>query len=386
LNIPFVPSLVKGVKPQKLNNFAILEIQIYLHYCGAIAMLIDLRSDTITKPTPAMREAMANAEVGDDIFGEDPTVNALEAYVAELLGKEAAVYMPSGTMTNQVALRVYTEPGDEIILESEAHIYYYEGGAPAALSGAICRLIKGDKGIFTAEDVEGELRPENPHFPRTKLVCLENTHNRGGGRIFPLSEIEAIARLCQSHHLKLHLDGARLWNACAATGISESDYAKPFDSVSVCFSKGLGAPVGSALVGSQEMIQRARRFRKMFGGGMRQAGIIAAGALYALKNHRERLLEDHINAKILAKGLQQIEGIVISPEDVQTNIVIFQTKNIPAQVLEQRLQELGVLVLATGSHSIRAVTNLMVTQEQVEKVPEIVESAMRSLKSVISNQ
>ncbi len=332
-----------------------------------------------------MREAMANAEVGDDIFGEDPTVNAVETYVAELLGKEAAVYMPSGTMTNQVALRVHTEPGDEIILESEAHIYYYEGGAPAALSGAMCRLIKGDKGIFTATDLESELRPEDPHFPTTKLVCLENTHNRGGGRIFPLSEIEAIARLCQSHHLKLHLDGARFWNACVATGISEADYAKPFDSVSVCFSKGLGAPVGSALVGSQETITRARRFRKMFGGGMRQAGIIAAGALYALKNHRERLLEDHINAKILAKGLQSIEGIAIgeaaapwaiAPENVQTNIVIFKIKDIPARVLARRLQEIGVLVLATGSHSLRAVTSLMVTQEQIEQVPELVKSVI----------
>lgn len=341
-------------------------------------MIIDLRSDTITKPTPAMREAMAKAEVGDDVFGDDPTVNALEAYVAELLGKEEAVYMPSGTMTNQVALRVHTEPGDEVILESEAHIYYYEGGAPAALSGVMCRLIKGNKGIFSATDVERVLRPDNYHFPKTKLVCLENTHNRGGGRIFPLSEIEAIARICQERNLKLHLDGARLWNACAATSISEADYAKPFDTVSICFSKGLGAPVGSALVGSQELMKRARRFRKMFGGGMRQAGIIAAGALYALKHHRERLLEDHLNAKILAKGLQQIDGIAIDPEDVQTNIVIFQTKAIPAQTLAQKLQEKGVALLAIGSHSLRAVTNLMVTQEQIQAVPELVEAAMRS--------
>lgn len=214
-------------------------------------MLIDLRSDTVTQPTPAMREAIANAEVGDDVMGDDPTVNALEAYVAELLGKEAAVYMPSGTMTNQVALRAHTEPGDEIILEGQAHIYYYEGGAPAALSGVMCRLIQGDRGIFTATDLIEALRPVDYHFPKTKLVCLENTHNRGGGRIYPLSEIEKIAQFCQEKDLKLHLDGARFWNACIATGISEKEYAKAFDSVSVCFSKGLGAPIGSALVGSR---------------------------------------------------------------------------------------------------------------------------------------
>ncbi|MDJ0718373.1 MAG: low-specificity L-threonine aldolase [Prochloraceae cyanobacterium] len=342
---------------------------------------IDLRSDTITKPTAAMREAMANAEVGDDVFGDDPTVNALETYVAKLLGKEEAVYMPSGTMTNQVALRVHTEPGDEIILESQAHIYYYEGGAPAALSGVMCRLIEGKKGIFTAPDLRGVLHPENIHFPKTKLVCLENTHNRGGGSILPLSNIQEIALVCQEHNLKLHLDGARLWNACEATGISEAEYAKPFDTVSVCFSKGLGAPVGSALVGSKDLMERARRFRKMYGGGMRQAGIIAAGALYALKHHRERLSEDRINAKILAEGLSAIEGIKINPEDVQTNIVIFETEDIPATALVGKLEEKGVALLAIGANKLRAVTNLMVTREQVEKVPALVEAALGDLAS-----
>lgn len=339
--------------------------------------MIDLRSDTITQPTSAMREAIANAEVGDDVFGDDPTVNALEEYVAALLGKEASVYMPSGTMTNQVALRVHTEPGDEIVLESEAHIYYYEGGAPAALSGVMCRLVKGDRGIFTAADLQQVLRPTDPHFPRTKLVCLENTHNRGGGRIYPLAEIEAIAQVCQAHQLKLHLDGARLWNACAATGISEAEYAKPFDTVSVCFSKGLGAPIGSALVGSEESIQRARRFRKLFGGSMRQVGIIAAGALYALKHHRDRLKEDHTNAKLLAERLNAIDGIQIDPDTVQTNIVLFHTQNIPAAELAQRLYAMDVAVLATGSHTIRAVTNLMVTQEQILQVPERVKMALQ---------
>ena len=346
--------------------------------------MIDLRSDTITKPTPAMREAMANAEVGDDVFGDDPTVNALEAYVAELLGKEEAVYMPSGTMTNQVALRVHTEPGDEIILESQAHIYYYEGGAPAALSGVMCRLIEGTKGIFTAQDLRSVLRPDNVHFAKTKLVCLENTHNRGGGSIFPLATIQEIALVCQEHNLKLHLDGARFWNACEATGISEAEYVQPFDTVSVCFSKGLGAPVGSALVGSKDLMQRARRFRKMFGGGMRQAGIIAAGALYALKHNRERLSEDRVNAKILAEGLSLIEDIKINPEDVQTNIVIFETENMPAPELAARLEEKGVALLAIGSNQLRAVTNLMVTQEQVEKVPSLVATALRDRPTPIS--
>ena len=339
-------------------------------------MLIDLRSDTVTQPTRAMRKAIANAEVGDDVMGDDPTVNALEAYVAELLGKEAAVYMPSGTMTNQVALRAHTEPGDEVILEAQAHIYYYEGGAPAALSGVMCKLIQGDRGIFTATDLIQALRPADYHFPKTKLVCLENTHNRGGGRIYPLSEIEKIAQVCQERGLKLHLDGARLWNGCIATGISEKEYAKAFDSVSVCFSKGLGAPIGSALVGSRDFIQRSRRFRKMFGGGMRQAGMMAAGALYGLKHHRERLKEDHFNAKILADSLQQIKGIEIKPEAVETNIIIFHTQTILAETLVKRLAQTGVAILAIAPNSVRVVTNLMVTQEQIQEVPGLMEMAI----------
>lgn len=341
--------------------------------------MIDLRSDTVTQPTPAMREAIANAPVGDDVFGDDPTINELEAYVANLLGKEAAVYMPSGTMTNQVALRVHTEPGDEVVLESEAHIYYYEGGAPAALSGLMCRLVTGQKGIFNAADLRAVLRPSDSHFPRTRLVCLENTHNRGGGRIFPLQTIQDIAQVCQEHQLKLHLDGARLWNACVATGIPEAEYAAPFDTVSVCFSKGLGAPVGSALVGSKAHIERARRFRKMFGGSMRQVGIIAAGALYGVKHHRDRLAEDHANAKLLAEALHQIDGIEIDPADVQTNLLYFQTPTVSAPLLVQQLEEAGVLVLATGENSIRAVTNLMVTRQQIEQVPDIVTSVLKSL-------
>ncbi|MGD1856832.1 MAG: threonine aldolase family protein [Leptolyngbyaceae cyanobacterium] len=337
-------------------------------------MPIDLRSDTITQPTAGMRTAIATAEVGDDVLGDDPTVQQLERFVASLLGKEAAVFMPSGTMTNQVALRTHTEPGDEIILESQAHIYYYEGGGPAALAGVMCRLINGDRGIFTAAELSQVLRPDDAHFPKTKLVCLENTHNRGGGAIYPRSEIAAIAQVCQQNGLKLHLDGARLWNACIATNTSEADYVADFDSVSGCFSIGLGAPIGSALAGSAKFIERARRFRKMYGGGMRQAGMMAAGALYALKHHRPQLKEDHHNAQTLAQGLQSIPGIAIAP--VQTNIVLFHTAALPAPALVERLKLKGVYMNAVGPNTIRAVTNLMVTGEQIQQVPDLVELAL----------
>ncbi|MEL7140696.1 MAG: low-specificity L-threonine aldolase [Cyanobacteria bacterium J06554_3] len=330
--------------------------------------MIDLRSDTVTQPTDDMRHVMAKAPVGDDVLGDDPTVNELEAFVADLLGKEAAVYMPSGTMTNQVALRSHTQPGDEIVLEAEAHIYYYEGGGPAALSGVSCRLLPGEGGVFSANAVEAALRPSDPHFPKTQLVCIENTHNRSGGRIFPLETIQAIARVCQQRDLALHMDGARFWNACVATGIAEADYAAPFDTLSVCFSKGLGAPVGSALVGSAEKIAIARRFRKMFGGGMRQAGMIAAGALYALQHHRDRLAEDHDNAQTLATGLANMKGVSIDPALVETNIVNFEVPGQSAEAVVKELAQIGVAVLATGPHKIRAVTNLMVTREDMKDV------------------
>ena len=344
--------------------------------------MIDLRSDTVTQPTPAMRQAIAQAPVGDDVLGDDPTVNELEETVAALLGKEAAVYMPSGTMTNQVALRTHTEPGDEIILESQAHIYFYEAGGPAALSGVMCKLIAGDRGIFSAADLQAALRPWNEHYPRTKLVCLENTHNRGGGSIFPLAEIQAIAQVCRDNDLRLHLDGARFWNACIATGISEAVYAAPFDTVSVCFSKGLGAPVGSALVGPKDTMQRARRFRKMFGGGMRQAGVIAAGALYALKHHRDRLADDHAHAQRLAQGLQAIDGIEVNLNAVQTNLVYFHTEpDLPAETLAAQLAEVGIGVLPTAAHTLRAVTNLMVNQGDIDTALDRVATVMKRLRS-----
>ena len=328
-------------------------------------MAIDLRSDTITKPTPAMREAMARAEVGDDVFGDDPTVARLEARVAEMLGKEAAVFTPSGTMANQLALRSHTEPGDEILVEANAHIYYYESGAPAALAGVMCRCLSGVRGVFTAVDVEAALRPADQHFAPTKLVCIENTHNRGGGSIWPIERIREVAEVSRARGLRLHLDGARLWNAAVATGISERDYAAPFDSVSVCFSKGLGAPVGSALCGTREFIQRARRFRKMYGGGMRQAGILAAGALHALEHHRARLAEDHANARALAEGLSRLPAIELDPSSVQTNIVLMRVGKLPAATLGGALDQAGVRVLATGPDTIRAVTNLMISSDDI---------------------
>jgi len=327
---------------------------------------VDLRSDTVTKPTPAMREAIARAEVGDDVFGDDPTVKELESETASLLGKEAALFTPSGTMANQLAIRSHTEPGDEILVEANAHIYYYEGGAPAALSGVMCRCLEGQRGIFTGSDLEAALRPVDPHFPRSRLVCVENTHNRGGGKVWSIEKIQEVAAAARKHSLQLHLDGARLWNASVATSVAEREYAAPFDTVSVCFSKGLGAPVGSALAGSTSLIERARRFRKMLGGGMRQAGIIAAGALFALRNHRARLAEDHANAKLLASGLARINGLDANPNEVETNMVRFRVRTMPAEQLVERLRARGVLVLPLGRDAIRAVTNLMVSADDIQ--------------------
>lgn len=327
--------------------------------------MIDLRSDTVTKPTEAMRRAMANAPVGDDVFGEDPTVTALEQKTAALLGKEAAVYMPSGSMTNQVAVRTHTEPGDEIILEANAHVYYFEAGAPAALSGVMCRLIQGTRGVYTADDLRGVLHPTNVHYPVTKLVCIENTHNLGGGTIWPMGQMTEVVKVAREAGLKIHLDGARLWNASVATGIPERDYAALADSVSVCFSKGLGAPVGSVLAGSQAFIQRARRFRKQFGGGMRQAGIIAAAALYALENHHDRLVDDHANAKLFAEGIAGLPGIDIDPATVQTNMVFFRVTSMPAQELSDKMKQAGVLALPRGDR-IRAVFHLEISREDTQ--------------------
>jgi len=329
---------------------------------------IDLRSDTVTRPTSAMRKAMSEAEVGDDVFGEDPTVNSLQEKVANLLGKEAALFVPSGTMANQLSIKSHTQPGDEVIIEASSHPYNFEGGAGAALSGVQFQCLKGVRGILDASQIEEAIRPADHHFPVTKLICLENTHNRGGGSIYPLEKMAEIYRLTKSKGLLLHLDGARLWNASVATGIKPREYAQWADSVSVCLSKGLGAPIGSLVAGSKPFIDRVHRFRKMFGGGMRQVGIIAAAGIYALNHHLERLKEDHHNAKRLAVGLKEFKGVSIDPKHVETNIVIFDVTNTGmtvAQVAEAMKKE-GVLIHAFGKTQIRLVTHLDVSSEDIE--------------------
>ena len=329
---------------------------------------IDLRSDTVTKPTPAMRKAMAEAEVGDDVFGEDPTVNALQAKVAKILGKEASIFVPSGTMGNQLAIKSHTQPGDEVIIEATSHPYNFEGGASAVLSAVQFYCLKGVRGILDASQFEEAIRPDDHHFPVTKLICLENTHNRGGGTIYPLQKIAEITRFARSKGLLVHLDGARLWNASVASGIKPHEYAQWADSVSVCLSKGLGAPVGSLVAGTKPFIERVHRFRKMFGGGMRQVGILAAAGIYALDHHIERLKEDHRNAKRLALGLSEIQGVSIEPEHVETNIVIFDIAEMgmtAAQVRDE-MKKKGVLIHPFGKTLIRLVTHLDVSKEDIE--------------------
>jgi len=332
--------------------------------------IVDLRSDTVTKPTPAMRRAMAEAQVGDDVFGDDPTVNRLQEKVAALLGKEAAIYMPSGTMANQTAIRAHTEPGDEIICHHDSHIYNYEGGAPCALSGCSLRLLDGPRGQFDAEQARAAIRDlANVHFPRTRLIVIENTQNRGGGSIWPVDRIAAIRKVADENGIAMHLDGARLLNACVATGLAPTDYTPYFETVSMCFSKGLGAPIGSAVAGTAEMVKRIRRFRKMFGGGMRQAGIVAAAAIYALDHNVERLAEDHANARRLAQAIAEMPGLSIDPNEVVTNILYFDVDPAigTAAQFRDRLRAEGVWVNATGPQRIRAVTHLDVDTADIDR-------------------
>jgi len=332
-------------------------------------MIVDLRSDTFTKPSPAMREAIAKAEVGDDVFGEDPTTNLLQEKVAAMMGKEAGLFVSSGTMGNQVAINALTQPGDEVILESDSHIFYYEAGAPALLSGVQLRTLPGMHGILTPNQVEEAIRSDNLHFPPTRLVCLENTHNRAGGRIYPIEYMREIRRRTQKKGIKMHLDGARLWNASVATGISLKEYARYFDSVTVCFSKGLGAPVGSMLVGDRDFIARARRYRKIYGGAMRQVGILTAAALYAVENNIQRLADDHRNARTLAEAVASLPGISLDLDSVQTNILIMKITNAKYTALqaEEDLKKEGILVLALGPAMLRAITHLDVSEEGIAK-------------------
>ena len=336
--------------------------------------MIDLRSDTVTTPTDGMRKAMACAEVGDDVYGEDPTVNRLQDMVAAMLSKRYALFVPSGTMANQLAVRTQTQPGQEIIVESTSHIVRYEQGAAGALAGVQLHWVSGERGIMTAEQVEGAIRPNDPHSIPTRLICLENTHNAGGGTIYPLSTIEKIKSVANQHGIPMHLDGARLMNAVAATTLPPAAYAQHFDTVSLCLSKGLGAPVGSLLVSSQQdVIERARRFRRMYGGAMRQAGVLAAAGIYALEHHVTRLPEDHAHAKKLARLLQQIPSVRISAQHVETNIVIFEVtdqRRTPQEIVAT-LKQQGVLINAVGGLSYRAVTHLNISSNQIEEAGTI---------------
>jgi len=327
--------------------------------------MIDLRSDTVTRPTPGMRRAMAEAEVGDDVYGEDPTALQLQERAAELLGKPAALFVPTGTLSNQLALLCQCRRGDDVLVGESAHCMLYESGAGPVLAQVNFSVI-GRGGLFSAEDVVAAIKPEELLYPPTRLCALENTHNRAGGRVFPQADVIAIAAAAHAHGLSVHLDGARIWNASVFTGLSPAELAAPADSVSACFSKGLGAPVGSVLAGSRELIREAVRYRKMLGGGMRQVGILCAAALYALEHHRERLVEDHDNALRLARGLQEMPAISLDLESVQTNIVIFDVHGMLAAEFSKRAAEQGVRINAVGKTRLRAVTHLDVTARDID--------------------
>ena len=333
---------------------------------------IDLRSDTVTKPSEAMRKAMYEAEVGDDVFKEDPTVNKLEEYAAELLGKEAALFVPSGVMGNQICLNVLTNPGDEVICDINAHIFNYESGSPAKLSGIQLFPVKGELGVITAGQAEPLIRPKDAYYmPRTKVIEVENTHNRAGGTIWPMENIIELKNLAKKYNLFYHLDGARIWNASAETGIRVKEYASHFDSISCCLSKGLGAPVGSVIAGTKDFITEAFRVRKSWGGGMRQVGILAAAGLYALEHNRERLKEDHKRAKFLAEKINEMKNFDINLAAVHTNILLFKPLNMTVSEAMSVCKEKGLLLTQGTVDSLRAVTHMDVDDEDVEKAADI---------------
>ncbi|MDX1493520.1 MAG: GntG family PLP-dependent aldolase [Longimicrobiales bacterium] len=348
--------------------------------------MIDLRSDTVTRPTEAMREAMARAAVGDDVYGDDPTVNELEARTAEILGTEAAVFVPTGTMANQDALRTHTEPGDLVRVPRHAHLVINEGGGGAAISGVSMHGFDSADGTFTPDDVHDAVPRPHPFNPDTlgspaKLLCLENTHNAGGGTVWPLDRLEAVCEAGRAHGMRLHMDGARLWHATAASGVDEAAYAAPFDTVYVCFSKGLGAPVGSALAGSREVIGRARRFKQQLGGGWRQAGVVAAAALHALEHHRATLERDVREARRFAGGLAEMAGVQVALARVESTIVRFRVDR-DAGALASRLHEEGVHMLPNGRHGLRAVVHRDVSGQELTRALEIIASCMRDNATV----
>lgn len=343
--------------------------------------IVDLRSDTVTRPTAAMRRAMAEAEVGDDVYGEDPTVRRLEERSAELLGQPAGLFVTSGTQGNQISIGLHCHAGDELIAEAGSHPIHYEGGATSALWGVQILPLPSDDGLITPEQVAQAVRPENDHAPRSRLLSLENTHNRGGGTVWPIAKFRAVTAKARELGLRVHLDGARLFNAQVASGTPAGHYGREVDTVTVCFSKGLGAPVGSILCASRERIQEARRLRKRLGGGMRQAGVVAAAALHALDHHVERLAEDHVHARRLAEGLAELPGVKVDLKRVETNLV-FADLPVPSSALLPRLREEGVLIGAAGEpHRVRLVTHLDVGRDDVEFALGRIRAALAQLRA-----
>ncbi len=334
-------------------------------------MTIDYRSDTVTKPTAGMMDAMMNAKVGDDVFGEDPSINELESLAAGMFGMEAAIFCPSGTMTNQIAIKCHTQPGDEVVCDENAHVYQYEGGGIAFNSGASVKLLQGDRGRITAAQVAASVNPDDNHRAHTRLVCLENTSNRGGGSCYDFEEIKNIKKVCTDTKLAFHLDGARIWNALIAKNETARQYGEIFDSISVCLSKSLGCPVGSLLLGKNDFIKKARRVRKVFGGGMRQAGFLAAAGIYAFQNHIDRLSEDHDHAKQIAATIAK-KNFVTMVLPVETNIIIFELKDgITAPELVSKLKESNILGYAISPNRVRLVVHLDITKEMVNKTIEV---------------
>jgi threonine aldolase len=333
--------------------------------------MIDLRSDTVTKPSSQMREAMASAEVGDDVWGDDPTVNKLQDKCKELTGMPAALFVTSGCMGNQLAVKSHTNPAEEIIAEWDSHIVKYEIAGPSFISGVQVMPLKGSKGVMNAAEVTEHIRPDWYHYPKTSLVCFENTHNRAGGTIYPIDEIKKLRKVTKDNNLKLHLDGARIFNASIESGVSLKEYSSQVDSITFCFSKGLGAPIGSMLCGDVDFIARAHKFRKIIGGGMRQSGIIAAGAVYALENNIQRLKDDHKNARRFAEEISKLSYVTIDIDSVQTNIVVFHTAR-DADELRAALEEKGVLLSNEGKTRMRAVFHLDVSDEQTEEAIKII--------------
>lgn len=344
-----------------------------------IDKIIDIRSDTITVPTPEMRKAIAGAAVGDDVFGEDPTTIELEREVAELLGKESALLTPSGTMANQISIACSTERGDEVIVEADSHVFQYETGAPGILSGVQLRCVASERGAPDPDEIRKAIRGTDYWLPKTGLIIVENTHNRKSGAVAPIEKIREYRKIADENNLKMHCDGARLWNAAEAAGLEPRELVEPFDSVSVCFSKGLGAPIGSCVAGDREFIVRARKFRKVLGGGMRQSGIVAAGALFALRNNRPKLADDRRNAKFFAENLAMIRGISIDPDKIETNIVIFELPELfdPTDFLN-KCSEKGLRTVPFGGRSIRAVFHFQVDRAATEKALEIINDVMKN--------